>query len=223
MAKKKKIIAIVNFKGGVGKSTHASMLQTVLDSSIVVNLDEQNAERVNAGKTVNVLDYLEEAGNINNILDIVLEESNIAILDTPGSLTNEFAEVVSRVDYFIVPFRDDYNDIIFTVDTLETLFTSGVVDTSQKPKVLMILNAYTDEPELAIEELEEELSTRNGLAEVIDYKFTKFKYSKAIKTIKKKKKTIKELMKENYLAYRIVDKNFEELHKKIKKFIKYKG
>lgn len=218
----KKIIAIANFKGGVGKSTHASMLQTVMKNSIVVNLDEQNAERINAGKTVNVLDYLEEAGSISNILDIVLEESDIVILDTPGSLTNEFAEVINRVDYFIVPFRDDLNDIIYTVDTLDTIFTSGVIDRKEKSEVLLLLNGYTDEPQEAINEILEEMKTRNGLIEAINFSFTTFKYSKAIKTIKKTKKNIKELMKENYLAYRIVDKNFEELHSDIKNFIAYK-
>lgn len=217
----KKVIAITNFKGGVGKSTHASMLQTVLNNSVVVNLDDQNAERVNAGKTINVLDYLEEAGTITNILDIVLEENDIAILDTPGSLTNELAELINRIDYFIVPFKDDYNDIIYTVDTLETIFTSGVIESKSKPKVLLILNAFTDDPEEGIDDLIDEMKKRDNLIESIEYDITKFKFSKAIKTIKKRKKSIKELMKENYLAYRIVDKNFEILHSKIKKFINY--
>lgn len=217
----KKVIAITNFKGGVGKSTHASMLQTVLNNSVVVNLDDQNAERVNAGKTINVLDYLEEAGTITNILDIVLEENDIAILDTPGSLTNELAELINRIDYFIVPFKDDYNDIIYTVDTLETIFTSGVIASKSKPKVLLILNAFTDDPEEGIDDLIDEMKKRDNLIESIEYDITQFKFSKAIKTIKKRKKSIKELMKENYLAYRIVDKNFEILHSKIKKFINY--
>jgi len=217
----KTIIAMVNFKGGVGKSLHSSMLQSALENSVVVNMDLQDAEKINAGKTVNVMQYINDGEKISDIIDIVMEENDIIILDTPGSLSNELVEIIDRIDYFIVPFQDDEGVIDYTVDTLEAIFNSDFFDS--KKEVMLLLNSYveSDDIKTAFQLINNEIEKRPNISKYTNFVQADFKFSRAIKTIKSSKKTIKELMKHNYIAYRIVDKNFETLHNKIKDFIKY--
>lgn len=217
----KKIMAFVNFKGGVGKSLHASIFQTYLDKSIILNLDNQDAKKINVGDTINVLTFMDELNTTTEeVLDISLEQYDNIIIDTAGKeLTEELLEIIEYIDYFIVPFQEDTGVIDYTVDTMDTLFNSGVFE--DKKDVIFLLNMYKKEEERKeyTEILMEEISKREGLLENINVNHVAFKHSDAIKTIKRKNKTIEELKKESFVAYRVVENNFKRLHSELKEYM----
>lgn len=59
MERKGLVILLINFKGGVGKSTIADMLNNRLSNSILLNIDiAQDAESVNSSQTINIATVL---------------------------------------------------------------------------------------------------------------------------------------------------------------------
>lgn len=214
-----KVIAVVNFKGGVGKSTIASILQTNIESSIVFNIDNQDAEKVNPGNTINVLNYLEEENaTIEEIFNVVNQEFSTVLIDAPGELNEHLIQLLDKVDCFIIPFMDEQRVINTTKDTIKALFDKDISVTPQN--VLLIHNSFTNDDDKDVsKEIIEEVKSDDNLSKEVMFDYAIFEHSKAIKSMTKKKKSISDLKKENFVAYKIIDNRVNKLMNKINSFI----
>jgi len=216
---KANIIAIVNFKGGVGKSTIANLLN--LPKKLILNLDDaQNAENINTEDTYNFQTLKEEygVGNIKEAIDSAIESGreNI-ILDTPGEISN-FIEILSYVDYFIVPFTAGDRSTDTTLRSIEVI--DSVLDDEQirKDKWCIILNKFiVDKQMKELEDLFEEagkiLNDRLKCS-------TQLKFSQVVPTIEKTRENIKELAKRNPIAYTVFNKRIKEMNAAVSEFVK---
>jgi len=207
-----KKVAIVNFKGGVGKSTIANLLD--LPNKVVVNLDTQNAKNSNYSETINYLELKEEYGvDINETINLLKEEGKEWIIfDTPGSITDEFLEIIDNIDYFIIPFTKGNRSKETTIDTIKSLLE--VLD-NKKAKFALILNMYQDEEDIINELLPIEEEVKEMLKD--NYACSAaLKFSKAVATMEKTKKSIEELDLTNKIAYKAFKKRVEEMNKKLK-------
>jgi len=210
--KKSKKIALVNFKGGVGKSTIANLLD--YEGSIVVNIDMQNASEINAGdRTVDYFADKEEfeVSSIKEMLN-VLEESGVELIfiDTPGAVTDELLEIFPELDYVVIVTNPNTRDISQTLNTLVELQDSDA-------KIILLHNKwYKDEDLEQLKELE------NTAKELFKDKYigsTNLKYSRAIPTIDRTKKNIMQLNAINKVAYTTAKKNILKMKEDIKKLI----
>jgi len=212
-------LALVNFKGGVGKSTLASIIQTNLENSVVFNIDNQDAERVNPGETINVLNYMEEENaSIDELYSIVNQEFDTIIVDAPGELNEHLIELYDKIDYFIIPFLDERRVIGTTIDTISSLFNSDMAST--KKNVLLVHNELMkDDNKDQGRLIKEEIFKDKELRKILNLNTTIFEYTKAVKSMTRTRKSIQELKKENFIAYRIVDNRVKKFMKEIKEFI----
>jgi len=216
-----KVIGIVNFKGGVGKSTIANLLE--LPDKIILNLDiAQDAKKINTNETYNFHELKEEYG-IDSVKEAILGAieggKNNIILDTPGEIS-DFIETLPLIDYFIIPFNPANRSINTTLTTIETI--NSILDDmveKRKDKWCIVLNRYISDSDL--EELEE---LYNKAKKILNDKLickTKLKNSQVISTIERKRKTLNDLIKENPIAYGTFKKRIKELNKDLSYFFNH--
>lgn len=226
----KKIIGLVNFKGGVGKSTISAILASYLTSgdkkAVVLNIAMgQSAEEFNSCDTVDLVNILaeDETTSALEILSLLKENYDYIILDTPGELSDELVEVINEIDYFVVPFDDGDRTFNDTKNCVKSIFESGIIEKeAQEHNVCFIHNKYTDAEEIKsykkeYKKLVKSIDEPNGNS--FNLMFAQLSSSKSVKTMEKKKKSIKELSANNKVAYRVFEKRVNSMSSKIEEFI----
>lgn len=150
-----KTILVANSKGGVGKTTLASELAYAAQ---------------NSGLTFDYYDLDRQGGS--SFADRQDPGSALAIVDTPGSLTEDLGKYIRASDLIIVPTRMSYRDqqpLELMVKTVRDAGVPAIYALSQANRyrvctdfIEWFTSAYPDEPIIAIPQ--SELFPQAGLA-----------------------------------------------------------
>lgn len=135
------IVAVVNIKGGVGKTTTAIALATLaaragLDT-VVLDADEQSSASLwawNAEQDGRPLPFPVESANITTLRRLGHDDGRFVVIDTPptGKVTDEAKDVA---DFVIVPTSPN------SIDLQQTSAVSDNLEESGKPYAVLIVRA----------------------------------------------------------------------------------
>ncbi len=226
---KKKFILFANDKGGVGKTTLATLLN--LPDSLILNLD-RTREIADIYPYKKIVDFgkveTEENIELEYFLEILNEDNSFQniIIDTKGGITEDLIKILPYIDSVIIPIKvgstsekPSYEFILQLKDYLSELNDKDVkwaiVYNEISPKFLK-KNDF-GKYELADEYKNMEKLLKKELLGNKLKTLTYFKRSEAITTREKEKKDINELMKTNFGAYLVVKKEIERFNKEIEK------
>jgi len=229
--KEKRFILLANDKGGVGKTTLATLLN--LPNSLILNLD-RTREISDIYPYKKIVDFgrveQEEGIELEDFLGILAEDDNFnnIIIDTKGGITEDLIKILPYVDSIIIPIKigttsekPSYEFILQLKNYIEELNNKnvkwGIVYNEISPKFLkkVGLGKY----ELADEYKNMEKILRNEVLGDALKVVTYFKRSEAIITREKEKEDIDSLMKKNFGAYLVVKKEIDRLNTELKKVI----
>jgi len=230
--KEKKIILFANDKGGVGKTTLATLLN--LSDSLILNLDKtREIAHIYPYKRIADFGTIEKMENIDveDYLHLLQENEDIdyIIIDTKGGITTDLIKVLPYVDSVIVPIKigslseePSYGFIVELKSAFNNLNNENVKwaivynDVSPKflKKVGIAKYKLLDEFKEMEKVLKDEVLGDN--LKVVTY----FKRSEAITTREKEKKDIDELMKINFGAYLPIKNEINRLNKELESVIK---
>lgn len=227
MSKIAKIIAGINFKGGVGKSTITSILASEFNAdnqkAVVLNIAlGQSAESINEIETIDFSSLAQNAISVSEIIAELSSEYDYIFVDTPGELSDELVEIAPYVDYFIVPFDKGKRVFEDTMVCIESIFTSGIIE-SQNHNIALIYNKYNkvdtinqvqEKYQQKLSELEEKYAVKFNTL------FTQLSYSDAIETMEENRASIDTLSAKNKVAYKIAQKRIKEMSDSIKEHMK---
>lgn len=208
------IIAGISMKGGCGKSTIINALGSYLQESVVIfNLDlAQEAGDINSCPTLDYAKFIGQA-SVKEVMDELSLKYRYILIDTPGEISEEFLQIVDRVNHFIVPFNSGKRAREATVNTIDSYFGEGSF-LSGTYRVYFLLNQYTGElrRDKAKEEFErarEKITLSDNIKIVA--RLGALKHSDAIFTMEEQGRSIDELSVENQLAYRVAQNNINKI------------
>jgi cellulose biosynthesis protein BcsQ len=225
--KKKTFTLIANDKGGVGKTTLATLLN--LPNSLILNLD-RTREITDIYPYKTIVDFAkveeEEGVELEDFLAILKEDENFEniIIDTKGGINEDLITILPYIDSIIVPIKvgatsenPSYDFIIqlnSLVEELDKDIYWAIVYNEISPKFLKKVGFGKYKLLDEFDEIEKALKNDilGDKLKVITY----FKRSEAITTREKERKDIKDLMKKNFGAYLVVKKEIDRLNKDLK-------
>jgi cellulose biosynthesis protein BcsQ len=227
------VIMLYMFKGGVGKSALAHIINENLSKyrSVLLNLDlPRNVKEYTSLEAINFSDMLEDEPDMTplELIDELKAISNYVVVDTPGEVSEAYTlNALAAVDLFVMPFGIDKEEQDMIITTLNTTLLSDLelYPSSRTLNLLFVLNNYKDETDIEeaerfMERVREEIDDRDSKCAKVNVTFTYLKYSKAIRTMKKTRKSMADLGSENLVAYRIAKKRIKQFTKDVKKSIK---
>jgi len=231
--KEKKFILLANDKGGVGKTTLATLLD--LPNSLILNLDKtREIAHIYPYKKIADFGVIEKMENIDleYYLHLLKENEDIEyiIIDTKGGITEDLVKVLPYVDSIIIPIKvgslseePSYGFIVELKAALDSLNSKNVkwaiVYNDVSPKFLKKVGIAKYELLDEFKEMEKALRDEvlGDDLKVVTY----FKRSEAITTREKEKKDIDELMKKNFGAYLPIKNEINRLNKELENVIRF--
>ncbi len=135
------IVAVVNIKGGVGKTTTAIALATIATRSgreaVVLDADEQSSASLwewNAEQLGRPLPFKVESANIATLRRLGRGDRRFVVIDTPptGKITDEAKDVA---DFVIVPTSPN------SIDLQQTLAVADNLEEAGRPYAVLIVRA----------------------------------------------------------------------------------
>ena len=231
--KKKKVFCVINFKGGVGKSSLSSLLSAKMDrrghKSAVFNIAlTQPAEGNNPTDTIDFGELLSDDStlNVKEILNDVKEIYEFVFVDTPGELSDELVAIINEIDVFIFPFESTKlfevenkpRGIKDTLACIESIFSSGIYD-RPVADVIMVCNKYYSDHDVKKQlEYFKEMINKMELLSKVNVNGTALSFSKAMETIDVLREDIDSLSAKNAIAYRALNKKIDVLVDDVVKF-----
>lgn len=209
---KNKLIACINSKGGVGKSTILNILANRVENSVIINIDfTADAEKVNSANTINYAPLAQDF-TIKEVIDTAFEDYTYVFIDTPGDISDELMEIIERVDYYILPFKPGDRSVNGGIETYETLFSEGYVEGEHK--ISFIINEYVNEKELEkelaiVKQRIEEIQLPETLS--LNAAYTSLGSTQVMKTMERDAISIDDLNARNKIAYKIATKRFNKM------------
>lgn len=217
----KKTIAVISFKGGVGKSSIANIISNRIKNSTILNIDfGQIASSVNSATTIDFgassegEQALSEDHSVSEILELLLEddECDVVIIDTPGDISEEFLDIIEKVDHFILPFKPGPRSSNGTLETYKAIFGEGYI--SGHHKLSVVVNEYVSDEERdqeirAMKEAFALITLPDDLK--VDISYTSLKVTMVMRTMEKTASSIDTLSAKNKMAYKAAKKRFDAL------------
>lgn len=229
----KKVFGIINFKGGVGKSTVSSLMASKATrlghKSAVFNIAlNQPASKNNPVDTIDFSDLLnmDNTTLVEDALELMKNEYDLIFIDTPGELSEEFVNIINQIDVFIVPFKSctDYESdektrgTKDTVATIESIFTSGIYE-KDSAELILLCNMYQAKHDYLKQiEYYETVIKNMETTSIINLNSVKLSSSETIEKIELTKKDIDELTLKNRIAYNIFNKKVTDLTQELFQF-----
>lgn len=230
---KKKVFCIINFKGGVGKSSLSSLMSAKMDrrghKSAVFNIAlTQPAEGNNPIATIDFGELLSDDTtlDVKEVLADVKEMFEFVFIDTPGELSDELVAIINEIDVFIFPFESTKlfdvenkpRGIKDTLACIESIFSSGIYN---RPiaDVIMVCNKYYSDHDVnkQLEYFKNMINQMELLSE-INFNGTSLSFSKAMETIDVLKEDIDSLSAKNAVAYRALNRKIDVLVDDVARF-----
>ena len=227
------VIMMLMFKGGIGKSALAHIINENLSAkgSLILNLDmARDIKEYTSLEAINFTDFLEDEPDMKSseLIDYLRKASNYITIDTPGEISNqETIDALGAVDLFVLPFGIDKEEQDMIITTLNTTLLSDLelYPSDRTLNLLFVLNNYKDDSDLEVAKefmnsVYDTIDNRDCACPKVNVTFTYLKYSKAIRTMKKTRKSMNELSADNRVAYLVAKKRIKTFFKEVKKAIK---